>query len=479
MKRILYFVVTLLIAQTTLASNKNANTSAPNTKKFDVVIVGGGFSGLTAAHYLKNKNILVLEKEAIAGGRCISGHWNGFHYPKGTEYIGKPEQPLKKVIRKLGIKASKIPAPTDGVSYNGKFYFGKELLDFLNPSELKQYDQLNKELYIFSKNGIEDAVFWDQNELDKYKTLDKISVKEWLDKHSYPNIIQQFIDIENRGLFGTDNSNFSMLFNIPEMAFDLPNVNSINKSEVYSFNEGMYSMITEFCNELGNKLICGATVNKVNTRDSSTVEVIYTKNGVKQKVYAKTVIMATPAPITAKILEGELSNKAFNTLNEIKYSTYATINFFTKTRLLKETWSVSCINEGQVVTLYDAIRPQVDENYSGKSILSVYMAPEHAYDSNFSQQSDQEFLDNAYKTLNKHYPDFEEQVLGYDINRFQYAFPVFSPNYNKKLQVLLNNKSVNGPIFLAGDYMVYATVDGAMLSAEKAVEKVKEYLEEN
>jgi len=475
MRKILSLSVILMLAQFAVACNGNSDQLV-ESNEIDVVIVGGGFSGLTAAHYLQKKNVLVLEKDELAGGRCISGHWKDFHYPKGTEYIGKPEQPLKGIIKKLGIKAQKIPAPTDGVAYNGKFYFGTDLLDYLSPEEKKQYNQLQNQLSVFANNGIEDLIFEEQDELRKYKVLDNMSVEQWLNKHNYSNLIQKFVDIENRGLFGTDNANYSMLFNIPEMAFDLPNVGTINKSEVYSFSEGMYSIVSSLANRLGDKLITGAKVIAVNQNDKDLLEVIYERDGKEYRVSTKTVIMATPAPITARILGANLSRKAEKTLTNLKYSKYATINFFTKTRLLSETWSVSCIDEGQVVTLYDATRPQVAKDYKGESILSVYMAPEDAYDTNFTKQSDEELLKNAYATLNKHYPNFEKEVVGYDINRFEYAFPIFSPGYANNLDILLNDRSVNGPIFLAGDYMVYATVDGAIVSAENAAENVLDYL---
>ncbi len=471
-----YSVIALLLMIFCNAVSAGEKAEIKTDNIYDVVIVGGGFSGLTAAYNLKDKNILILEKEDVIGGRCLSGRWNGFHYPKGTEYIGEPEGYMKELFKELGVEAEKIPAPTDGVAYNGKFYLGKEILDFLNDDEKRQYYSLLKRLDKLNKRGIEDAIFEDQLDIIDYEHLDNESVKEWLTRNGYPELIQKFFDVENRGLFGTDNSNYSMLFDIPEMAFNFPVPSYINESVVYSFKNGMYSIIDAFLKHLKDDMITGAYVNSVIVNTDKTVSVSYIKNGELITVRSRAVVMATPAPVTETVVDNYLSTGVRNTLNNIKYSKYATINFFLKKRLLHETWSVSCIDEGEVVTLYDATRPQVDSLYRGKSILSVYMAPEYAYDKGFTGQSDRELLNSAYATLNKYYPGFEGNVLGYDITRFEYAFPIFSPNYGNKLRVLLKDRTVKGPLFLAGDYMMYATVDGAFYSGKKAAESIQEYL---
>ncbi|QZT38062.1 FAD-dependent oxidoreductase [Halosquirtibacter xylanolyticus] len=452
------------------------NLKSSDDKIYDVVVVGGGFSGLFSSYFLEKKDVLILEKSDNVGGRCLTGEWNGFHYPKGTEYIGKPERYMRRIFRDLDVHAKVIPAPTDGVAYGGKFYFGKELLDYMTNDERRKYFDLMTELRELDHKGIEKAVWSDIQKLNKNDYLDKLSVEEWMMKKGYPPIVQKFVDVENRGLFGTNNANYSMLFNIPEMTFDLPDNEASDKSEVYSFENGMYSIVESLEERLKNRLIKGAEVAHVSVGTDNIVKVCYQKEGKSYQVRSRSVVMATPAPITAKILGSSISLIASDILKSIDYTSYITVSFFTKKRMLHRTWSVSCLDMDEIVTLYDAIRPQVSNDYRGKSILSAYLAPKDIRDSNFVRRSDKEILERTYRSMNKYFNSFQDEVIGYDITRFAYAFPVFSPGYLKKLICLTRDQSLKGPIFLAGDYMVYATVDGALISAENAADDVLSFL---
>ncbi|BDD02597.1 protoporphyrinogen/coproporphyrinogen oxidase [Aureibacter tunicatorum] len=467
----------LINALLIILANAFAYSASAQKDTLDVVIVGGGFSGLTSAYYLNHLDILVLEKEKEAGGRCLTGEWNGFHYPKGTEYMGKPEGLQKKLFRDLDVKAKEIPGPADGIAINNRIYYGDRLLDFLSEQELKDYDRLREELSKLNDLGVEDHIFYDEMTTEDLPLrLDAFTVSHWLQSGQYPDVLTNYVNVENRGLFGTDNSSHSMYFDIPEMAYDLP-LPGDKRSEVYSFDNGMYSIIEGFANKLGDRLQTGMSVKSVKVLNNGLSEVRYvSEDGEHYSALAKAVIMSTPSQITAELVDGHFSQHVKSSLRQIDYSQYVTINFFLKERYLKDAWSIACLEEGDVVTFYDVIRPQVDNDYNGPSILSVYMAPKHAKDTTFIGLSDENLLNKAKNSLEKYFSGINKSIAGHDITRFKYAFPVFSPMYGKRLDILKNDATTFGPLFLAGDYMVYATVDGAMISGQRAAKRTLEYL---
>ncbi len=68
----------------------------------DVVVVGGGVAGLTAAYRLGGRRVLVLEKEARCGGNSRSREVDGVRYPLGAFLNQGPIPPFTDFFRETG-----------------------------------------------------------------------------------------------------------------------------------------------------------------------------------------------------------------------------------------------------------------------------------------------------------------------------------------------------------------------------------------
>ncbi len=58
----------------------------PVSKRYDIVIVGGGISGLSSAYFLREKNFLLLEKEPHWGGNAYKEELQGQGFATGSAY---------------------------------------------------------------------------------------------------------------------------------------------------------------------------------------------------------------------------------------------------------------------------------------------------------------------------------------------------------------------------------------------------------
>lgn len=67
----------------------------------DVIILGAGLAGLTAAYELRDLNIAVLEREDRVGGRTLSGEWEGYWYNEGAQFVW--DERTLQYCRDLGV----------------------------------------------------------------------------------------------------------------------------------------------------------------------------------------------------------------------------------------------------------------------------------------------------------------------------------------------------------------------------------------
>lgn len=78
-------------------------------ENFDVIVVGAGLGGLTAAALLtrQGKKVLVLDQHAVAGGNATTFKRSGYEFDIGLHYIGgcQPGGPIPRILRAAGAEA--------------------------------------------------------------------------------------------------------------------------------------------------------------------------------------------------------------------------------------------------------------------------------------------------------------------------------------------------------------------------------------
>ncbi|HEY9776108.1 MAG TPA: FAD-dependent oxidoreductase [Planktothrix sp.] len=90
----------------------------------DFVIVGGGMAGLSAAHYLRHHNYLLLEQYDSLGGQSRGSQSNGLGYSYGAAYIGDLQGEPGKLVSELGLKPIKLEGVDDSWRWENEWVSG-------------------------------------------------------------------------------------------------------------------------------------------------------------------------------------------------------------------------------------------------------------------------------------------------------------------------------------------------------------------
>ena len=81
-----------------------AGTAETHPDVHDVIVVGGGISGLTVAYKLRDRRVLLLESATQTGGVSKSDTWQGIDYALGAAYIIDPDPDSEDANELAGFK---------------------------------------------------------------------------------------------------------------------------------------------------------------------------------------------------------------------------------------------------------------------------------------------------------------------------------------------------------------------------------------
>ena len=164
-----------------------------------ILILGGGFAGLSAAYFLSKKfHVTVIERDKVLGGLASSFEINGARIPIGYHHILSKDNNLVYFLRLLGIY-DQMQWKHIKMSFwiRGKLYVMTNPKDFLT-LPLSIFDKIN-----FVKFMIRCIVKKDWNSLE-YKNA-QVWLDDWAGKRIRKEIFEPLINIK----FGLSSSDVS------------------------------------------------------------------------------------------------------------------------------------------------------------------------------------------------------------------------------------------------------------------------------
>ena len=86
----------------------------------DVIIIGGGLAGLSAAWRLSNHDILLLESENRVGGRVMSERRGNYWMNWGGHVYAGEGSATDDLLKSVGVKSLPVPGKLSAMHLNGK-----------------------------------------------------------------------------------------------------------------------------------------------------------------------------------------------------------------------------------------------------------------------------------------------------------------------------------------------------------------------
>src|ERR671936_2892450 len=90
----------------------------------DVVVVGAGIAGLSAAWELRDADVVVLEAETRVGGRLMSEPRDPYWLNFGGHVVGGPETATGRLLAATGVEAAHLPGSLSGLVLGGELLPG-------------------------------------------------------------------------------------------------------------------------------------------------------------------------------------------------------------------------------------------------------------------------------------------------------------------------------------------------------------------
>jgi oxygen-dependent protoporphyrinogen oxidase len=441
---------------------------------YDVVIVGAGIGGLSAAWRLRHRNILVLEAANRPGGRLRSEPRGEYWLNFGAHLFGEADSPAGSLVNELALEARPIPGDRMGIAFRGKVVAGgrSETFPLRLPLDVRSRISFMK-MGLKLRSGVmrlldvQKAV---PGEKPAERRLRQLSFDNGRTLAGYVGALTPDVELILRTITERTAADPT------EMAagYGLTSFGQVWSKHSFGRNlvGGSARLPQAIASMLGNRMQLEAGVTGI-VQGPDHVSINYRQDGAQRQVLARHAIVATQADVAERII-ADLPADTAKALGMIRYGAFLSAAVLTGEAgpmPWDGNYAIATPGLSFGVFFNQASALRAGPRRAGGSLMLFRGARGAA---ELMKRSDEEIAHLFQADLEKLFPEARGIVREISVQRWPQGAPYSFPG-RAALQPALSRDL--GRLHLAGDYLEFPCMDAAISTAAEAAEKIDDALD--
>jgi protoporphyrinogen oxidase len=393
-----------------------------NTNQYDAVIVGAGFTGLSAGFELARagKKVLILEGDSGPGGLAGNFHFrDGVTIEKFYHHWFNNDEYVPKLVKELGLSDEIVTLSSrTGVYFNGRLWKLSTPLDLLRFKALSLVNRVRLGLLVLQVRRIKD-----------WRTIEHLSIREWLEPLCGSTVFRVVWEPLIQSKFSVYKDAVNAVWMWKKLVLRGSTRDDKGKEQLAYYKGGFGKLAEAIAADIrkhGGEIRYGAPVTGVKA-DGGQIKSV-TANG--EEISARQFLFTPAFAVIANILAPVADAPWLKALRRVNYLGNMCL-VLELDRSLSDTYWLNVNDPGfPFVGVIEHTNFDSPENYDGKHIvfLSRYLAKEDPV----WRYGDDQYLAFALEHLKRMFPDMERSwVHDFRVWRAEFAQPVTERGYSE------------------------------------------------
>lgn len=388
------------------------------------IIIGGGYTGLSAAFELARAGVkpLVFEADSQVGG--LAGSFDvgdGVKLEKFYHHWFTSDTHISDLVADLGETDRIVYRPTNtGMYYANHFYRLSTPLDLLKFSPLKFLDRLRMGRVALAARRIKD-----------WRYLENITAEAWLRSLCGDRVYNTVWGPMLAGKFGPFVDQISAVWMWNKLKLRGGSRGKGGAENLAYYRGGFAALSKRLADrvvELGGEVHTSTPVKEIVVRDGRVVGV----RTADDLIEADAVIATPSLPLIDRLVGAHLTDEELKKIRSIEYLANVCLVLRLSRSLSSTYWINVADPDFPYVGVIEHTNFEPVEAYHGQHI--VYLSKYLPESSDLFQMSDDEVLEFSVPHLQRMFPEFSRDwIVNFDVWRAKYSQPIVTLHYSQKI----------------------------------------------